>query len=147
MGRITPPAFAAIVSEHGLDGLLLHLQGCCRSPSYVELEVDSSRLIFLGFGWSSFSRWLNLRDGDTLCCRFDGEDTITVRAFDPSGNCLDTHWQESSSDSSVRSRSPTLASSSASSSGESSGGDAVSVSSGEDLDVKPPIKKARQATL
>ena len=47
---LLPSAFAAIVYERGLDGLLLRLQGCSRSPSYVKLEIDSSRLIFLGFG-------------------------------------------------------------------------------------------------
>ena len=47
---LLPSAFSAIVAERGLDGLLLHLQGSCRSPSYVDLEVDSSRLIFLGSG-------------------------------------------------------------------------------------------------
>src|SRR3954462_3241506 len=89
---LLPSDFSAIVAEHGLDGLLLRLQGSCRSPSYVDLEVDSSRLIFLGSGWSSFARRLNLRDGDMLCCRFDGESTVTVRAFDPSGNSMDPHW-------------------------------------------------------
>ena len=44
---LLPSAFSSIVSERGLDGLLLHLQGGCQSPSYVDLEVDSSRLIFL----------------------------------------------------------------------------------------------------
>jgi hypothetical protein len=130
-----------------LDGLLLHLQGSCRSPSYVDLEVDSSRLIFLGSGWSLFARRLNLRDGDMLCCRFDGESTVTVRAFDPSGNSMDPRVQESSSDDSVRSRSPTPSSSMAPSSGDSSGGGAFSVSSQEDLDVKPSIKRVRQGTL
>ena len=47
---LLPSSFSAIVAERGLDGLLLHLQGSCRSPSYVDLEVDSSRLIFLGSG-------------------------------------------------------------------------------------------------
>src|SRR4051812_43570938 len=94
---LLPPSFFALVSERSMDGLLLRLQGCIRSPSYVELEIDSSRLIFLGSGWSSFSRRLNLRDGDTLFCRFDGEDSLTVRAFDPSGNRKDPYWQESSS--------------------------------------------------
>ena len=82
-----------------------------------------------------------------LCCRFDSESTITVRAFDPSGNSMDPHWQESSGSGSGRSRSPTLVSSSASSSNDSSSDGAVPVSSDEDLDVKPPIKKAHQATL
>src|SRR3954464_12922004 len=50
-----PSAFAAIDSEHSMDGLLLRVQGCSRSPSYVELETDSSGLIFLGFGWKLFS--------------------------------------------------------------------------------------------
>src|SRR3954467_5369204 len=78
---LIPSAFSTIVSECGLDGLLLHLQGSRRSPSYVDLEVDSSRLIFLGSGWSLFSRRLNLRDGDMLCCRFDGKSIVTVSAF------------------------------------------------------------------
>ena len=140
---LLPSAFSAIVSERGLDGLLLHLQGSCRSPTYVDLEVDSSRLIFLGSGWSLFARRMNLRDGDMISCCFDGESTVTVRVFDPSGNTMDPHWQESSSESSTRSRSPTPASSTAPSSGDSSGGDAVSISSEEDIDVKPSIKRVR----
>src|SRR3954465_2704040 len=144
---LLPSAFSAIVSERGLDGLLLHLQGSCQSPSYGDLEIDSSRLIFIGSGWSLFSRHLNLRDGDMLCCRFDGESTVTVHAFDPSGNNMDPHGQESSSDSSTRSGSPSPASSTAPSSGDSSGDDVVPISSKEDLNVKPPIKRARQATL
>src|ERR1041385_4929332 len=63
---LLPSAFSAIVSERGLDGLLLRLQGSCQSPSYVDLEVDSSRLIFLGSSWSVFARRLKLRDGDML---------------------------------------------------------------------------------
>src|SRR4051812_28557248 len=104
---LLPSTFSSIISECGLDGLLLRLQGDFQSPSYDELEVDSSRLIFLGSGWSLLSRRLNLRDGDMLCCRYDGESTVTVRAFDPSGNSMDPHWQESSSSSSGRSKSPT----------------------------------------
>ena len=141
---LLPPAFSAIVADLGLDGLLLHLQGSCRSPSYVDLEVDSSRLIFLGSGWSSFARRLNLRDGDVLCCRFDGERTVTVRAFDPSTNSMDSRAQESSSDDSTRSRSATPSSSAASSASDSSGGDALLISSGEDVDVKTSVKRARQ---
>src|ERR1041385_9149181 len=148
---LLPSAFSAIFSERGLDGLLLHLKGSCRSPSYVDLEVDSSRLIFLGSGWSLFARRSNLRDGDVLSCRFDGESTITVRAFDPSGNNMDPHWQESSSDNSARSRSHTPVPSTASSGGSSGAGvetSTASSSSGseEDLDVKPAIKRARKAT-
>ena len=61
-----PSSFASIAYELNLNGLLLRLQGCVRSPSWIELEIDSSRLIFLGSGWKSFSWRLNLRDGDTL---------------------------------------------------------------------------------
>ena len=89
----------------------------------------------------------HISNSDMLCCRFDGESTVTVRAFDPSGNSMDPHWQESSSDDSTRSRSPTPASSTAPSSNDSSGGDAISISSEEDLDVKPSIKRVRQGTL
>ena len=81
-----------------------------------------------------------------LCCRFDGESTVTVRAFDPSGNSMDPRLQDSSSDDSGRSGSPTPSSSTAPSS-DSSGGGALSISSGEDLDVKPSIKRVRQGTL
>ena len=49
-----PSSFASIVSELNLRGLLLRLQGCVRSPSWVELEVDSSCLIFLGSGLEVF---------------------------------------------------------------------------------------------
>src|ERR1041385_7506666 len=150
---LLPSAFSAIVSEHGLHGLLLHLQGSCQSPSYVDLEYDSSRLSFLGSGWSLFARRLNMRDGDMLSCHFDGESTVTVRAFDPSGNSMDPHGQESSSDNSERSKSPSPASSTASSSRDSSGAGgepsstASSSGSDEDLDVEPPVVRARQATL
>ena len=141
---LLPSSFSAILADLGLDGLILHLQGGCRSPSYVDLEVDSSRLIFLSSGWSSFACRLNLRDGDVLCCRFDGESTVTVRAFDPSGNSMDPRVQESSSDDSTRSRSATPSSSTAPSASDSSGGGALLISSEEDLDVKPVIKRARQ---
>lgn len=110
-------------------------------------------MIFLGFGWKLFARRLNLRDGDTLCCRFDGEDTLVIRAFDPSGNRMDPYWPETSSDGSDRLRSPSPASSTASSSGDYLGTGAEPSStaspsgSEEDLDVKPPVKRARQATL
>src|SRR3954464_9319463 len=60
-----PFSFASIVSELNLEDLWLPLQGCVWSPSWVELEVDSSCLIFLGSGWKYFSRRLNLRDGDS----------------------------------------------------------------------------------
>src|SRR3954470_4653212 len=59
-----PSSFSSIVSELNLGGLWLRLQGCVQSPSWVELEVDSSFLIFLGSSWRSFSRRLNLRDRD-----------------------------------------------------------------------------------
>src|SRR3954464_10524843 len=138
-----PFSFASIVSELNFRGLWLRLQGCVRSPCWVELEVDSSCLMFLGSGWRSFSRRLNLRDGDSLCCRFDGEDTLTVRAFDAVGNRLDPFWEETSSDSSGGSRSPSSASPTASTSGDSSCGGACSSSYKEELDVKPPVKRAR----
>src|ERR1044071_329278 len=124
---LLPSAFSALVSERSLDGLMLCLQGFSRSSSYVKLEIDISCLIFLGFGWKSFARRLNLRDGDTLFCRFDGEDTLVIRAFDPSGNRMDPYWSETSSDGSGRSRSPSPASSTASSSDDSSGADAEPV--------------------
>ena len=59
---------------------------------------------------------------------------------------MDPRVQESNDDESARSRS--LASSSSTApSGDSSGGGALSISSGEDLDVKPSIKRVRQGTL
>ena len=141
---LLPSSFSAIVADLGLDGLLLHLQGSGRAPSYVDLEFDRSHLVFLDSGWSSFSRRLGLRDGDVLCCRFDGESIVTIHAFDPSGNSMDPRAQESSSDVSTRSGGATPSSSSTPSSRSSSGGDALVVSSGEAVDVRPSTKRARQ---
>ena len=78
-----------MISELNLGGLWLWLQVCTQTPSWVELEVDSSCLIILGSGWRYFSRRLNLRDGDSLCCRFDGEYSLTVRVFYAGGNRMD----------------------------------------------------------
>ena len=139
-----PSSFASIVSELNLRVIWLHLQGCVRSPSWVELEVDSSCLIFLGSGWRSFSQCLNLRDGDSLCCRFDGEDTLTVRAFDAGGNRLHPYWEETSSDSSSGTRNPSSASPATSSLADSSGGGACSSSSKDELDVMPFAKRVRR---
>src|SRR3954462_13764896 len=60
-------------------------------------SADSSCLIFLGSGWRAFSCRLNLRDRDSLCCRFDGEGTLTIRAFDAGGNRHDPYLEETSS--------------------------------------------------
>src|ERR1041385_6633267 len=60
-----PTSFASIDSQRGLKGFWLRLHGCSRSSSWVELEFDSSSLIFLGSGWRTFSRQLNLRAGTT----------------------------------------------------------------------------------
>src|SRR3954465_6979837 len=54
-----PFSFASIVSELNLRGLWLRLQGCARSSSWLELQVDSSCLIFIASGWRVFYRRLN----------------------------------------------------------------------------------------
>src|ERR1041385_5477608 len=91
-----PFSFASIASEHNLKGFWLLLHGRSHSSSWVELEVDASSLIFLGSGWRTFSRRLNLRSGDSLCCRFDGEHTVIIRVFDAGGNRLDPYCEEKS---------------------------------------------------
>src|ERR1043165_8166976 len=113
----------------------------------VQLNFSENTFAYIDDVSSLFARRLNLRDGDMLCCRFDGESTVTVRAFDPSDNSMDPRMQESSSDGSARSRSPSPSSSTAPSSGDSSGGDTISVGSEEDLDVKPSVKRVRQGAL
>ena len=60
--------------------------------------MEGSASVFLETGWKVFARQFNLRRGDSLCCRFDGEETLSVRAFDAGGNRLEPCW-ESSSDS------------------------------------------------
>src|SRR3954471_21371327 len=62
------------------------------------IRVESSSFVFLESGWRVFSRQFNLRKGDSLCCRFDGEETLSIRAFDADENRLEPCW-ESSSDS------------------------------------------------
>ena len=86
-----------MISEFSLRGLWLRLQGCARPPAWVELSVDGAFFVFLDAGWRSFSRRLNLRDGDSILCRFDGEDTLIIPAFDAGGNRLDPYWEDSSS--------------------------------------------------
>src|ERR1041385_8052513 len=137
-------SFASMISELNLRGLWLWLQGCTRSPAWVELSVDGSFLIFLDAGWRSFSRRLNLRDGDSLCCRFDGEDTLIVRAFDAGGNRLDPYWEETRSDSSDGSWGGSSSSPVTSSSADSSAGGACSSSSKDEMDIKPVVKRLRQ---
>ena len=157
-GQIPLPfSFALVVSELGLSGLWLRLQSCSRSPLWVELQIESSFLVFLGSGWRAFARQLNLREGDSLCCRFDGEETLTIRAFDAGGNRLEPGWEDSSGDgsggtggasiSSSAGGSPALSDSStgASSSDDSSTGGAVGCSSfDQDADVKPSAKRVRR---
>ena len=45
--------------------------------------------MFLGKGWKTFARWYDLRRGDCLCCRFDGKDTLLVKAFNAHGDRLE----------------------------------------------------------
>ena len=149
-GRIPLPfSFASVISELGLSGLWLRLQGCSHSPLWVELQIESSFLIFLGSGWRAFARQLNLRDGDSLCCRFDGEETLTIRAFDAGGNRLEPCWDDSSDDGSGGTGGASISSSAggspASSSSDPSTGGAGDCSSFEqDADVKPSVKRGRR---
>ena len=52
--------------------------------------------MFLEAGWKVFARLFNLCKGDSLCCRFDGEETLSVRAFDADGDHLECCWESSS---------------------------------------------------
>ena len=150
-GRIPLPfSFASVVSELGLSGLWLRLQGCSRSPLWVELQVESSFLVFLGSGWWAFARQLNLREGDSLCCRFDGEETLTIRAFDAGGNRLEPCWESSSGDDSGGTKGASISSFAGGSpvmscsSGSSTGGGASYSSFEQDADVKPSLKRVRR---
>src|SRR4051812_28277958 len=62
----------------------------------VMMRVESSSLVFLESGWRVFARQFNLRKGDSLCCRFDGEETLSIRAFDADENRLEPCWESSS---------------------------------------------------
>ena len=62
------------------------------------IRVESSSLVFLESGWRVFACQFNLRKGDSLCCRFDGEETLSIRAFDSDGNRLEPCWESSSDD-------------------------------------------------
>src|ERR1041385_5223284 len=139
-----PFSSASIASERKLEGFWLRLHGTSRSSSWVELEVDASSLIFLGSGWRTFSRRLNLRSGDSICCRFDGEHTVIIRAFDAGGNRLDPYCEETSSSDSEGLSGGSPASPVSSPSADPSGDGVCSSSSKEELDVKPVVKRQRQ---
>src|SRR4051812_14405487 len=55
-------------------------------PIVVRTRVESSTLVFLETRWKVITRQFNLLIGDSLCYRFDGEETLSIRAFDPDGN-------------------------------------------------------------
>ena len=106
--------------------------------------------MFLEAGWKVVARQFNLRKGDSLCYRFDGEETLSMRAFDPDGNRLEPCWESSSDNgsggagahiSSSAGDSPAGSRSSESSPG--GGGDSYS-SFEQDADVKPSIKRTRR---
>ena len=85
-----------------------------------------------------------MRDGDSLCCHFDGKDALTVRAFDAGGNRLDPYSEETSNVDSDGSSGGSPASPVTSSSADSSADGACSSSSKDELDVKPVVKRLRQ---
>ena len=150
-----PSSFAPLVSELGPEGLWLCAQGYPYYPLWVKIRIEGSASVFLEAGWKVFAHQFNLRRGDSLCRRFDGEETLSMRPFDAGGNRLEPCWesssesdsggeddsQGSSSDGSPRSRGIT---SSGSLNLPSEGGDSYSSFEEGAEDVKPVLKRARK---
>ena len=148
--------FSVLVSELGLEGLWLHFQGYPYCPFWVQTCAEGSAAVFLETGWKLFACQFNLRKGDTLCCRFDGEETLSVKVFDDGGNRLEPCWESSSDGDSggsgdTRSSAPgggspgqSITSSHSSDSSSGGGGDSYSSFEQDAEDVKPKIKRARR---
>ena len=83
-----PSSFSILVSELGLEGFWLRFQGYPYCTFW-----ESSAYVFLETGWKLFARQFNLHKGDSLYCRFDGEETLSMRAFDAGGNHLEPCWE------------------------------------------------------
>ena len=122
----------------------------------MQTRAEGSALVFLEAGWRTFARQFNLRRGDSLCCRFDGEETLSIRAFDSDVNRLEPCW-ESSSDSDSGGSGDTRSSASGGgpsglgitssrsfNSSSGGGGDSYSSFEQDAEDVKPSIKRARR---
>ena len=58
--------------------------------------MEGSASAFLEADWKVFARLFNLRKGDNLCCMFDGEETLSIRAFDAGDNRLECCLESSS---------------------------------------------------
>ena len=93
-----PLSFAVAASELNPSGLWLRAQGYPYRPLWVRTRFEGPASMFLEDGWKTFARLFNLRKGDNLCCRFDGEDTLSVRAFHAGGDRLDCCMESSTED-------------------------------------------------
>ena len=92
-----------------------------------------------------FAHWYNLGRGDSLCCRFDGIDTLSVRAFNTSGDRLECCMESSSEDNSLgEDRTSAEVQPTSSSSHGGRGGDSYSSFEEEAKDIKPIPKRARK---
>src|SRR4051812_27478811 len=141
-----------------LEGLWLRLQGYPYCPLWVKTRVESSTLVFLETSWKIVARQFNLRRGDSLCCRFDGEENLSIRAFDADDNRLEPCWESSRDDDSGDAGGASISSSAGESTGQGGtnsnssdrspggggGGDSDSSSDEGAEDVKPPLKQARR---
>ena len=93
-----PLSFVVVVSELNPSGLWLRAQGYPYCPLWVRTHFEGPASMFLEDGWRTFARLFNLRKGDSLCCKFDGEVTLSVRAFNAGGDRLECCMGSSSED-------------------------------------------------
>lgn len=91
-----PLSFAIAMVDFEPSGLFLCSNGCPYGPIWVETRFEDQTSMFLEKGWKTFARWYDLRRGDSLCCRFDGKDTLLVKAFNSHGDRLECCAESSS---------------------------------------------------
>ena len=62
-------------------------------------SFSSKGSMFLEKGWKTFVRSQNLKKGDDIIFRYDGDETLWARAFDPVGDRVGCCMESSISDS------------------------------------------------
>src|SRR4051812_19484356 len=88
-----PLSFGITMADLEPPGLFMRVEGCPYGPIWVETSFEEGSLMLLGKGWKSFALWYDMRRGDCLCCRFDGKDSLLMRAFNVHGIIWSIAWK------------------------------------------------------
>ncbi|KAE8780973.1 heat shock cognate 70 kda protein 1 [Hordeum vulgare] len=82
------------------SGMWLQANDCWNTPSWVMVKFSPPWFMFLDQGWKTFTGSHDLKCGQVLHFRFDGDATMLVKFFGVVGGCVECCTEgESGSDS------------------------------------------------